>query len=233
MKLISEPLKLRALKNTSRIYKNCIYKCSYLSEKKVYRIDNFGPYYDFNAFETLDGIKLSELKSFKLDYEKIYKNKNDIKEGDIVICKNAKSSKYLIEGNKYIVKGVKKRDFVYGKEFKYVDKIKVNNGKNSYYSFYRFEVPFKKEQRKYKLNYLNSGENITTNIRKFLNKTEMEKISYLYFIVSKIFNDLENCEYNIEDIDLEEIILRKGKYEELLLEDIHKYLDIEYLKKLL
>jgi hypothetical protein len=146
-----------------------------------------------------------------LDHKKNYIN-------HLIKCKYA-TGKYLKIGEIYFVENQKTN-----KTNGYIEtKLKIR-GINNWISTYRFEEIPIAEQRNIKLKNL-KGNKIKTGeqTRKFLLYSEKEKINILFETLAKVLSDLTKIE-TCDNINLIELMLKKGKDYALIEKDITPFL---------
>ena len=236
--LREETLKVVIVRSTSKkLIKGCVYECdSYKVNENGYKwisIKGIGTYSNLDLFRTLDGKSLKEIKPFKTkskDFISFTYNleKDKLKEGDIIVCRYS-TSKYISKGNNYIVKEIKYRLNYRGETV--IDKVKVNNGKNAFYSISNFSLIEKTEQRKLKFSNMDGGQ-ITSRKRKFENFTENEKCNVVLNILSGIFKNLDFV-YELKNFNLLDEILLIGKNNDMIESDVKKIIDVDFYQKMI
>jgi hypothetical protein len=233
-----ETLKVVIVRSSSKkLIKGCVYECdSYKVKENGYKcisIKGIGTYSNLDLFKTLDGKSLKEIKPFKTKKSNVINftynlEKDKLKEGDIIVCRYS-TSKYLSKGNNYIVKEIKHGQNYRGETV--IDKVKVNNGKNLFYSISNFSLIDKTEQRKLKFSNMDGGE-ITSRKRKFENFTENEKCTVILNILSGIFKNIDFV-YELKNFNLLDEILLIGKNNDMIESDVKKIIDVDFYQKLI
>lgn len=236
-----ENIKIICVKSTSNIFKGCIYEINKItsirqhSELKKYYIDGINiPYTTDKYFKPLNNINLKTIDDFDNskgslnDYS--YKNclsynlnnediSNEKLKGLIVKC-GYNNSKYLVKGNFYTIIDFKTCYNFGGKVI--IDKVKINNNRNQWYSGRNFYFVNKKIQRKLKLNKLTSGNEITNNKRKFLNYSKNKKIQIILELLASISKKLKIAE-DTKNLKLTNLIVELGNKHNIINEDLKEF----------
>ena len=233
---VKDPIKIVCVKGSKKLIKGAVYDL--ISFKKwtncyTYVVKDAGRYTDITRFTLQSGESLSTLESFTLDLltkPSLYKPDN-LKKGQIIKCIRG-TSKYLVQGEYYLVKDIQKRTWIdwTGNQNFSINGIKVNNGQNRFYGVTNFEWVDIIEQRKVKLSNI-GGSNLRNYSRNFDRYSDLKKIRVLHEIVYITLKNLENCDYNASNIDLKQLLIENGCSHHINENDIMKYINIDDIKK--
>lgn len=190
--------------------------------KNLY-IKNVGSY-SINYFSFPDGSSLDNLPDFSVENKVIDPEAVNYK-GQFVRCRYS-SCKSLKEGEIYLVEDVIKTTHKnsYNNTNYYSYKLKIRGIRNAI-DKYRFEEISIAEQRNIKLKNLR-GDKIKTGeqTRKFLLYSENEKNFILIDTLARVINDINKIKDKKEKINIQKMMMLKGRKYDILEEDITPFL---------
>jgi hypothetical protein len=221
-----KPIKVKCVNpnSSTKLIKNGIYELTgiytHSRNRRTAYIKNVGSY-SINSFETLNGESLKNISDFFINTYN--ENKIDEKKdytGQFVKCRYS-SSKSLKKGEIYYVENqfLENRTSYYN-----VIKFKIRGIRNRVNSYNFEEIP-QQEQRNIKLKNL-AGQKIKTGeqTRKFLLYTEQERIYYFLETLSRVVKDIINTDTTNSDIDIIDMVVKRGNKHNMRREDIEKYM---------